>query len=38
VDVDTGRICRYCKTLMPAPRAQSGWAIAAVRTAQENMG
>jgi predicted lipid-binding transport protein (Tim44 family) len=38
IDIDTGRICRYCKTLMPAPRAQSGWTVAAIRPAQENMG
>jgi predicted lipid-binding transport protein (Tim44 family) len=38
IDIDTGRICRYCKTLMPAPRAQSGWLVAAIRPAQENMG
>jgi predicted lipid-binding transport protein (Tim44 family) len=38
IDIDTGRICRYCKTLMPAPRTQSGWTVAAIRPAQENMG
>jgi predicted lipid-binding transport protein (Tim44 family) len=38
VDIDTGRICRYCKTLMPAPHAQLGWAVAAIRPAQENLG
>jgi hypothetical protein len=38
IGIDTGRICRYCKTLMPPPRAQSGWTVAAIRPAQENMG
>jgi predicted lipid-binding transport protein (Tim44 family) len=38
VDIDTGRICRYCRTLLPSPRAQSGWVVAAIRPAQENMG
>lgn len=38
IGIDTGRICRYCKTLMPAPRAQSGWRVAAIRPAQENLG
>lgn len=38
IDVDTGRICRYCKTLLPAPHAQTGWIVAAIRPAQENLG
>jgi hypothetical protein len=38
IDVDTGRICRYCKTLLPAPHAQTGWVVAAIRPAQENVG
>jgi predicted lipid-binding transport protein (Tim44 family) len=38
IGIDTGRICRYCKTLMPSPRAQSGWVVAAIRPARENMG
>ena len=36
VDINTGRICRYCKTLMPSPRAQTGWHVAAIRPAQES--
>src|SRR5258708_9653713 len=24
IDVDTGRICRYCKTLLPPPQQQTG--------------
>lgn len=36
IDVDTGRICRYCKTLLPPPHAQTGWVVAAVQAAQEN--
>jgi predicted lipid-binding transport protein (Tim44 family) len=35
IDVDTGRICHYCKTLLPPPHAQSGWVVAAIRPAQE---
>jgi len=38
IDVDTGRICRYCKTLLPPPHAQTGWVVAAIRPAQENPG
>lgn len=38
IDVDTGRICRYCKTLLPSPHAQTGWVVAAIRPAQENLG
>ena len=37
IDVDTGRICRYCKTLLPAPHAQTGWVVAAIRPAQGNL-
>ena len=36
IDINTGRICRYCKTLMPSPRAQTGWMVAAIRPAQES--
>jgi inner membrane protein import complex subunit Tim44-like protein len=36
IDVDTGRICHYCKTLLPAPHAQTGWVVAAIRPAGEN--
>jgi predicted lipid-binding transport protein (Tim44 family) len=35
IDVDTGRICRYCKTLLPPPHAQTGWVVAAIRAARE---
>lgn len=38
IDVDTGRICRYCKALLPPPHAQTGWVVAAIRPAQENLG
>jgi predicted lipid-binding transport protein (Tim44 family) len=38
IDIDTGRICRYCKTLLPAPHAQTGWVVAAIQPAQENLG
>lgn len=38
IDIDTGRICRYCKTLLPAPHAQIGWVVAAIHPAQENLG
>ena len=37
IDVDTGRICRYCKTLLPPPRAQRGWVVAAIQPAQETL-
>ena len=38
IDVDTGRICRYCRSLLPAPHAQTGWLVAAIQPAQENLG
>ncbi|HET9781625.1 MAG TPA: TIM44-like domain-containing protein [Candidatus Dormibacteraeota bacterium] len=38
IDVDTGRICHYCKTLLPPPHAQTGWVVAAIQAAQENRG
>lgn len=38
IDVDTGRICRYCRTLLPPPHAKTGWVVAAIRPAQENLG
>jgi predicted lipid-binding transport protein (Tim44 family) len=38
IDVDTGRICHYCKSLLPPPHAQTGWVVAAIRPAQENLG
>jgi hypothetical protein len=38
IGVDTGRICHYCKTLLPAPHAQLGWVVAAIQSAQENLG
>jgi predicted lipid-binding transport protein (Tim44 family) len=37
IDVDTGRICRYCKTLLPAPHTQTGWVVAAIQPAKENL-
>lgn len=36
VDIDTGRICRYCKTLMPPLRQQTGWTVVAIKPAAEN--
>lgn len=38
IDINTGRICRYCKTLLPSPQQQTGWVVAAIRPAQENLG
>jgi len=38
IDVDTGRICHYCRTLLPPPQAQTGWVVAAIQPAQENPG
>jgi len=38
IDDDTGRICRYCKTLLPPPQAQTGWVVDSIRPAQENLG
>jgi hypothetical protein len=36
IDIDTGRICRYCKTLLPAPKQQTGWTVVAIAPAKEN--
>ena len=36
IDVDTGRICRYCKTLMPPLRQQTGWTVVAIAPAAQN--
>lgn len=38
IDVDTGRICHYCRSLLPPPHAQLGWVVAAIRPARENLG
>ena len=38
ISVDTGRICHYCKTLLPPPQEQTGWVVAAIQPAQENLG
>jgi predicted lipid-binding transport protein (Tim44 family) len=38
IDVDTGRICRFCNSLLPPPYARAGWVVAAIRPAQENPG
>jgi predicted lipid-binding transport protein (Tim44 family) len=35
IDIDTGRICRYCRTLMPPPRQQTGWAVVAITPAAQ---
>jgi predicted lipid-binding transport protein (Tim44 family) len=37
IDIDTGRICRYCRTLMPPPRQQTGWTVVAITPAAESM-
>jgi predicted lipid-binding transport protein (Tim44 family) len=36
IDVDTGRICRYCKTLLPPLKQQTGWTVAAIAPAAQN--
>jgi predicted lipid-binding transport protein (Tim44 family) len=36
VDIDTGRICHYCKTLMPPLGQRSGWTVVAITPAAEN--
>jgi len=36
IDIDTGRICRYCKTLMPPLRQQTGWTVVAIAPAAQN--
>ncbi len=36
VDIDTGRICRYCKTLLPSPQQQTGWTVVAIAPAVQN--
>jgi hypothetical protein len=36
IDVDTGRICRYCKTLLPPPEQQTGWTVVAITPAAQN--
>lgn len=38
ISVDTGRICHYCRTLLPPPQQQTGWVVAAIQAAQENLG
>ena len=38
IGIDTGRICHYCNSLLPAPQAQTGWVVVAIRPAQENLG
>lgn len=38
IDIDTGRICRYCRTLLPARQTQTGWVVVAIQPAQENLG
>jgi predicted lipid-binding transport protein (Tim44 family) len=35
IDIDTGRICRYCKTLLPPPRLQTGWTVVAIAPAAQ---
>jgi predicted lipid-binding transport protein (Tim44 family) len=36
IDIDTGRICRYCKTLLPPPEQQTGWTVVAIAPAAQN--
>jgi len=36
IDIDTGRICRYCKTLLPSPRRQVGWTVVSITPAVQN--
>lgn len=36
IDIDTGRICRYCKTLLPPPRRQAGWTVVSATPAAQN--
>ena len=36
VDIDTGRICRYCKTLLPPPQLHAGWTVVAITPAARN--
>lgn|GEM_PF-5388578 len=36
IDIDTGRICRYCKTLMPPVRQQTGWTVVAIAPAAQS--
>ena len=36
IDVDTGRICRYCKTLLPPPEQRTGWTVVAISPAAQN--
>ena len=35
IDIDTGRICRYCKTLLPSPIQQTGWTVVAIAPAAQ---
>jgi len=35
IDIDTGRICRYCKTLMPPLRQPTGWTVVAIAPAAQ---
>ena len=35
IDIDTGRICRFCKTLMPPLRQQTGWTVVAIAPAAQ---
>jgi predicted lipid-binding transport protein (Tim44 family) len=37
IDIDTGRICRYCKTLMPPLRQQTGWTVVAIAPAAQTV-
>ncbi|MFI5283320.1 MAG: TIM44-like domain-containing protein [Candidatus Dormibacterales bacterium] len=36
IGIDTGRICRYCGTLLPPPQAESDWMVIAIEPAREN--
>jgi predicted lipid-binding transport protein (Tim44 family) len=36
IDIDTGRVCRYCKTLLPPPRQQTGWTVVSIAPAAQS--
>jgi predicted lipid-binding transport protein (Tim44 family) len=36
IDIDTGRICPYCKALLPAPNQQVGWTVVSITPAVQN--
>ena len=36
IDIDTGRICLYCKALLPPPRQQVGWTVVSITPVLQN--